>query len=113
MIDDFDALLAAGVCDCGVRFEDIVMIEPKPWGYGRPCSAELPKALRRREPDDRALPSSGSRGVTDRQREVVRIVRKNGGNRHAAALELGVSAAAVFRVLRYAERAGLPVPAAR
>jgi hypothetical protein len=110
VIDDFDAVLAAGVCDCGRRFEDIVMIEPKPWGYGRPCSQELPKALRRREPDDRALPSNGSRGATERQREIVRIVAKHDGNRHAAALELGVSSASVFRVLRYAARAGLPVP---
>jgi hypothetical protein len=36
---DFDALLAAGVCDCGQPLEGHPPLpRPLPWGHGRPCS---------------------------------------------------------------------------
>lgn len=48
--------------------------------------------------------------LTERQQEIVRIVEKHGGNRHAAARELGVTPPSVITTLNKVRRKGVPIP---
>jgi DNA-binding CsgD family transcriptional regulator len=48
--------------------------------------------------------------LTERQQEIVRIVEKHGGNRNAAARELGVTGPSVITTLNKLRRRGVPVP---
>lgn len=49
-------------------------------------------------------------GPTERQQEIARIVEKHGGNRAAAARELGVTGSNVITALTKLRKRGLPVP---
>ena len=49
-------------------------------------------------------------GLSQRQREILDIVRSCNGNRSRAARHLGINTAAVQAALRLAERAGAPIP---
>ena len=48
--------------------------------------------------------------MTERQAEVLRMVEKHGGNRHAAARELGIRSSTVFTVIGKLVQGGVAVP---
>ena len=87
--------------DCGNRLP-----ERLPWSHGRPC--ELTSLDRGRGWDGRPLPQHsagnsarwGTRGLSQRQLEIKRIVAKHDGNIRSAARELGIAPATVHVSLK-------------
>lgn len=98
------------VCECGTPLATHPPLRrPAPlrsWKALRPVTARFGTITERRwsEVEFMSRVQANDRRRTDRMDEVIRIVEKHGGNRHAAARELGITSATVFATLK---RAGL------
>lgn len=126
---DFDALLAAGVCECGVPLDDHPPLpKPKPWDAGRPCAKTVlerghgwdgrpavehgPGSRNRWNGYGTGLRSTApagrvTRSLTARQSEILRIFERNGRNQAATARETGISAPSVSAILARIRKRGV------
>lgn len=102
------------VCpSCGQRLPDRqgplsswMSLRPGQWPSAKGDTRWSPEARARRQATFARLRDQR----TERQLEVVRIVEKHGGNRSAAARELGVTASSVITTLARIRALGFPVP---
>lgn len=84
------------------------------WQSQRPGEWPSAKTDRRWTPEARATREATWRrkhdALTERQMEILRIVQKHGGNRNAAARELGITGPSVVTTLKTLRAKGVAVP---